>query len=295
MNDKWLKSFLAIAETGSITSAARELYITPQALLQQLNLLESAAGFKLFHRNSTGCTLTPSGNIFYKGTLQIFQTYSQTIAQCRRIEESNASIRIPFMLTIVPMEFMEKVCASYKSTDGALKVQFIPARTKTDDWIDGLVRDEYDIIEHYCIDGYVPRGVYFQKLYDIRSWCLMRSDHPLANKAMIGPEELEGSTLATNCISLLRYLQMYLENTGIHVDFREIESNRFSIIDACDAGDICFLNGNIANEFTGFSCVPLNFDTHVQSDLACRETMYPAYVPFFDAAIEVSKTFSWGE
>lgn len=53
MNDKWLKSFLAIAETGSITSAARELYITPQALLQQLNLLESAAGFKLFHRNST--------------------------------------------------------------------------------------------------------------------------------------------------------------------------------------------------------------------------------------------------
>lgn len=227
--------------------------------------------------------------------MQIFQTYSQTIAQCRRIEESNASIRIPFMLTIVPMEFMEKVCASYKSTDGALKVQFIPARTKTDDWIDGLVRDEYDIIEHYCIDGYVPRGVYFQKLYDIRSWCLMRSDHPLANKAMIGPEELEGSTLATNCISLLRYLQMYLENTGIHVDFREIESNRFSIIDACDAGDICFLNGNIANEFTGFSCVPLNFDTHVQSGLACRETMYPAYVPFFDAAIEVSKTFSWGE
>ena len=40
MNNKWISSFMAVAQEGSINAAARALYISPQALLQQINLLE---------------------------------------------------------------------------------------------------------------------------------------------------------------------------------------------------------------------------------------------------------------
>lgn len=295
MNDRWLRSFLTVAQAGSITAAARELFISPQALLQQLNLLEAEIGFKVFARKSTGCVLTAPGREFYKGILRQLEIYNETIRRCHRIEASKASIRIPFMSSIVTPEFIERIRAAYNAADGTLKVHFIQTDVKTSDWIDGLVREEYDVIEHYTIDGYVPEGIYFQKLYDVNSWCLMHPEHPLAGKESIQPRDLNGCTIASNGTSLLRYLQLYLENTGIKVEFREIDSNRSSIIEACDMGNLCFLNENIAREFSGFVFLPLDFNTHVQSGLACHESMYPVYKPFFDAAIEVSKTFIWGE
>ncbi|MBP3701326.1 MAG: LysR family transcriptional regulator, partial [Lachnospiraceae bacterium] len=36
MNQRWLRSYIAVTECGSINKAAERLYISPQALLQQI-------------------------------------------------------------------------------------------------------------------------------------------------------------------------------------------------------------------------------------------------------------------
>lgn len=56
--------FLAVAEEGSITAAAKRLGISPPAVSQQLAALEATLGTTLFDRGSRPFSLTTSGQVF---------------------------------------------------------------------------------------------------------------------------------------------------------------------------------------------------------------------------------------
>lgn len=56
--------FVATAEEGSISAAARRLGASPSAVSQQLTNLENAIGATLLLRNSRPVSLTPAGEIF---------------------------------------------------------------------------------------------------------------------------------------------------------------------------------------------------------------------------------------
>ena len=71
MNDTHLTSFIAVADSGSISKAAKRLYITPQALSQQIDLLEREYNAKLFTRSTKGAALTKAGEVFYKFANQV--------------------------------------------------------------------------------------------------------------------------------------------------------------------------------------------------------------------------------
>ncbi len=56
-----LRPFLAVARTGNLSAAARELAITQPALTKSVRKLERQFGVALFERKSRGMALTPSG------------------------------------------------------------------------------------------------------------------------------------------------------------------------------------------------------------------------------------------
>ena len=53
-----LDTFIKVAESGSFSKAAQALFITPTAVIKQMNLLESRLGLTLFHRSHQGLSLT---------------------------------------------------------------------------------------------------------------------------------------------------------------------------------------------------------------------------------------------
>ena len=61
MYNPQLDTFITVAERGCFTKAAEELYITPTAVIKQMNLLESKLGLKLFERSHRGLALTAAG------------------------------------------------------------------------------------------------------------------------------------------------------------------------------------------------------------------------------------------
>ena len=58
MYNPQLDTFIRVAEAGSFSKAAQESFITPTAVIKQMNLLESRLGLTLFHRSLQGRSLT---------------------------------------------------------------------------------------------------------------------------------------------------------------------------------------------------------------------------------------------
>lgn len=59
-----LDTFVRAAELGSFSKVALESYISPSAVIQQINHLEAELNVRLFARSKKGVTLTPAGEYF---------------------------------------------------------------------------------------------------------------------------------------------------------------------------------------------------------------------------------------
>lgn len=61
MYNPQLETFLRVADAGSFNKAADEAFITPTAVIKQINLLEANIGVKLFERTHRGLVLAKAG------------------------------------------------------------------------------------------------------------------------------------------------------------------------------------------------------------------------------------------
>ena len=66
MYNSVLDTFITVAECGSFTKASELLYISPTAVMKQMNTLEAHLDIKLTERTPTGVKLTAAGEIIYR-------------------------------------------------------------------------------------------------------------------------------------------------------------------------------------------------------------------------------------
>lgn len=76
--------FYAVANTGNISRAAKELYISQPAISKSIQKLEENLAVKLFERSSRGVTLTPEGELLYTHVKSAFETLSLGEDRLRR-------------------------------------------------------------------------------------------------------------------------------------------------------------------------------------------------------------------
>lgn len=75
MEDSRLKTFLAVARTGSFTLAAAELDVSQSAVSQSVSALERSLGVLLFDRSKGEVALTPAGRSFSEYAVRIQHWY----------------------------------------------------------------------------------------------------------------------------------------------------------------------------------------------------------------------------
>lgn len=83
-----IEVFLATADEGSISAAARRLEASPSAVSQQLTNLETALDIVLLNRTSRPVSLTPSGEIFRKRAQLILNEATQARAELANTDMS---------------------------------------------------------------------------------------------------------------------------------------------------------------------------------------------------------------
>ena len=85
MYNPQLNAFIKVADSGSFSKAAEAMYISAPAIIQQINLLETSCGFKLFLRSNHGVKLTPAGRSLYKDAKTIIRLSQEQGAEVGRI------------------------------------------------------------------------------------------------------------------------------------------------------------------------------------------------------------------
>jgi DNA-binding transcriptional LysR family regulator len=91
MNDldpAWLRSFTAIARTGSITRAAQQVHRTQSAVSTQLQQLEAALGAHLVERSTRALALTAQGHAFLPHAQGLLRAQEEAQAAMRPAREA---------------------------------------------------------------------------------------------------------------------------------------------------------------------------------------------------------------
>lgn len=79
-----LPYFYTVANTGNISKAAKELYISQPAISKSIQKLEESVGCKLFSRSSRGVVLTDEGKLLYEHVSEAFETLTMGEEKLKR-------------------------------------------------------------------------------------------------------------------------------------------------------------------------------------------------------------------
>jgi LysR family nitrogen assimilation transcriptional regulator len=102
VDTRHLRSFLKIAETGSISRAAESLRIAQPSLSQQLLKLEEELGASLFRRTTRGVTLTEAGRLFEEHARQLLSSTEHAIDDVRNFNaeaSGEAILAVPYSIS----------------------------------------------------------------------------------------------------------------------------------------------------------------------------------------------------
>ena len=92
MYNPQLDTFVQVAESGSFSAAAQALYITPTAVIKQMNLLEARLGLTLFNRTHRGLTLTKAGESLLTDARHIISHSHEAVERARSAERSERRV-----------------------------------------------------------------------------------------------------------------------------------------------------------------------------------------------------------
>jgi DNA-binding transcriptional LysR family regulator len=187
MNEKQLASFLAAADAGSFSKAAKQNYISTPALISQIEGLESSMNTKLFIRSARGITLSKSGTIFYDTAKKILQLYEQALASCAAQED--CTLKIALAAEQYPAFFMS-ACTKFKHLHPQYDFEFV--NCSYNEQIDALKKEEAQAAIIAKPKKELLYSLEYQPLYEDHYAFGMNACHPLAAKDKILPADLHG-------------------------------------------------------------------------------------------------------
>jgi len=120
-----LKYFVSVVDTGSVTKAAEQCFISQPSISQQLTKLEDNIGKKLFSRVKGKMILTDPGKILYEQARKILTSVEDTRHLVNDIDKaSGGSVTIGILPTLAPFMLPKLLLAlAEKFTDALVTVR----------------------------------------------------------------------------------------------------------------------------------------------------------------------------
>ncbi len=198
MYNPQLDTFIHVADAGSFNRAAEESYITPTAVIKQINLLEASLGVKLFERTHRGLILTKAGKSLYQDTKYIIQYCRDSVTRAKNaMQEDTKVIRIGSS-PMTPAQLLMQLWPKIQTHCPDMKFQIIP--------FENTPENAREILGNLGKNIDVVGGIFDETMLDLRRCaglelsrepfcCAVSVHHRLAAKDRLKLEDLYGENL----------------------------------------------------------------------------------------------------
>ena len=190
-----LKYVIEVAEKGSITEAAKSLFIAQPSLSSAIHELEEETGTTIFMRSNRGILITPEGTEFLGYARQVVQ--QAALIEDKYIAHSASKQR--FCVSTQHYSFTSSAFVELVRAQGGASYEFILREGKTHDTINDVrtLRSEMGVIylcsfnEAVILKLLREANLVFSELFAARPHIFIGRNNPLAGRSVVTLEDLQ--------------------------------------------------------------------------------------------------------
>ena len=193
--NRYINAFIKTAQAKSFAKASEALFITPTALIKQINLFEHEMGVKLFVRSPRGISLTQEGLYLYNECLK-YVRLGDEIEQ--KVHELNQREKQILKIGTSPMTsgpLLIKLFTKVQKKLPKLKAQLIPFMNEPEIASEILYHlgEKIDIVAGVYDNKFLSKyNIEAFKLEDAPLILAVPLNHPLSLKENLNLDELNG-------------------------------------------------------------------------------------------------------
>ena len=247
MYNPQLETFIRVADAGSFNKAAERSYITPTAVIKQINLLEASLGIKLFERTHRGLIMTKAGLSLYQDAKYIIQYCKDSVTRAKNAMQEDTNIIRIGSSPMTPAQLLMPLWTKIQERLPDLKFQIIP--------FENTPEKAREILANLGKNIDVIGGIFDETMLELRQCdglelsrepfcCAVSIHHRLATKNRLTMQDLYGENLLMMKREWSRYVDqlrddIWQNHNQIHiVDF---EFYNMDIFNRCENGNYVLL------------------------------------------------------
>lgn len=262
-----LDTFITVVECGSFTKASELLYISPTAVMKQMNTLEAHLDLKLTERTPTGVKLTAAGEIIYHDAKFMIDYSKKSLAEAKAAEHSYDTTFCVGTSLLNPAKPFMDIWYRVNKKFPDYKLHLVPFEDDHDGILSEIKKlgEKFDFLIGVCdskawlsLCNFMPLGRY-------KKMIAVSREHRLARKSRIDLEDLYGETLMmvkSGDSGVNDFIRNDLENNHTHIHIEDTpQFYDLSVFNRCaETGNVLLTIECWQEVHPGLVSIPVNWD-----------------------------------
>lgn len=186
------RHFMAVAETGSVRAASRDLNIAASAISRQIIQLEETLGLALFDRSGRGLTLTPAGMVLLRGLRDTAQGHENTLDELAALRGLKRGLLRIATVESISVSILPDMLLAFAKAFPGIEVAVTVAGS---DAVTTLVRD-HEADAGFTFNPSSLEGLSVAAARDLHLGAVMAPTHPLAREKRLNLADCAAYPLA---------------------------------------------------------------------------------------------------
>ncbi len=182
-----LEAFVQFMEVGTVTGAAGRLFVSQPAMSKMLAGLEIDLGLTLFHREKKRLLPTDEAQLLYKEVRRLLASLSDVERFARDLREYRTGELRIITATSIGHTLIAEATAEFAAEFPDVYIKIDTSTAVGSD----VLRQNVDL--GFSVTQFHHPSLHTEPLFHAASVCVLPVGHPLAEREVIGPRDLEGA------------------------------------------------------------------------------------------------------
>jgi DNA-binding transcriptional LysR family regulator len=194
MELRQLRYFVAVAEEGNISRAAKRIFLTQPALSRQIKALEGEIGQCLLERQAHSIRLTPAGEALLREARELLH-HAELMLERVRAAGRGPRLRVGYAPSLAA-GLLSATVENFTQTHPTARVELFDLSTA--EMLAGLENDKLDVVVSVG-QQHETRGLKWTPLVRAPWRLAVNRNHPLARRSRVTPAEVAREPLLVFC------------------------------------------------------------------------------------------------